>query len=297
MTGWHIGFRNLWFPLLVLALVTGCAGNKPMLKQMKTDNWVCVYNEDAAPRDIAQFDVAVLDADAHPDLDALSAARTLKLGYVSLCEAGDYRWFWPEIAERNWVVGRNPEWGGYLIDVRSREWQNLLLDHIVPKILNQGFDGLFLDTVDTAEYLEKYHPQVKRAGMMAAVVELIRAIRVRFPGVVIVMNRGYAVLEQVVAAIDGVVAESIFTTTAETGLRFRTPAEMQAELELLKRMHKRHGITVFSLDYFDAALESEVETLILRARSAGFVPYVSTRELDKIYFYALTSKDDQDMRR
>jgi len=278
--------------VLVLAAVTGCAGNKSMLKQMTADNWVCVYHDEVEPQDIARFDVAVLDADAHPDLDALSGTRTLKLGYVSLCEVGDYRWFWPEIADRNWIVGRNPEWGGYLIDVRSREWQDLLVDHIVPKILNQGFDGLFLDTVDTAEYLEKYHPEVKRPGMIAAVVGLIHAIRARFPDMVIVMNRGYAVLKDVADAIDGVVAESIFTTTAETGLRFRTPAEMQPELELLKRMHQKHGMTVFSLDYFDAALESEVETLILRARSQGFVPYISTRALDKIYFYALTDKKD-----
>ena len=47
-------------------------------------NWVCVYAENASPNNVRKFDLAVLDADAHPDLTEIKKSNTIVLGYVSL---------------------------------------------------------------------------------------------------------------------------------------------------------------------------------------------------------------------
>ncbi|MFQ5651603.1 MAG: endo alpha-1,4 polygalactosaminidase [bacterium] len=272
-------------------LFASCAGRqvrRPNLARVGLKSWVCVYNEKSSPADIGKFDLAVLDADAHPDLMDLRQSDTILLGYVSLCEVGAYRWYWPEIATKSWVLAENPAWGSIMLDVRSREWQTLLLQRVLPGILSAGFGGFFLDTVDTAEYLEKYHSGQKYPGALRAVTALIKAIRARFPQALVVMNRGYAVLNEVAGDLDGVVAESLFTAVDEHDrLRLREQSESDPEVLRLKHAREKSHLVVLTLDYFDTELEPEIGAIVARARTHGFVPYVSTRSLDRVYFFTL----------
>lgn len=270
----------------------GCAGRnyKQTLAARDIGNWVCVYNENASTEAIKNFDLAVLDADAHPDLSALKNSRTILIGYVSLGEVGDYRWFWPQMAGKPWVLDKNPNWNSYFVDVRAPEWHDLLLDKIIPKILEDGFDGLFLDTVDNAEYLEKYHPVKKYPGSQAAMIQLIRKMRLRFPDIHIIANRGFAILEQIAGDIDGVVAESVFTTVDfenEGKMRILRTEEYTVNLRRLMAVKNRSKIKVFTLDYLEKHKEREISRLISKSREFGFIPYVSTPRLDGIYLNTL----------
>jgi len=50
-------------------------------------------------------------------------------------------------------------WGSWLVDIRDKDWQSLLLETVIPNIFAKGFHGLFLDTVDKAAYLEEKDPK------------------------------------------------------------------------------------------------------------------------------------------
>ena len=53
------------------------------------------------------------------------------------------------------LVEPDPDWPENVrVDLRDRRWQEILLDEEIPRLLGQGFDGLMLDTIDTAPYLE-----------------------------------------------------------------------------------------------------------------------------------------------
>lgn len=272
-------------------MIFGCAGKK-VLHRPELDgirNWVCVYSEDANAEQIAKFDLAVLDADSHPPLSSLKE-ETMLLGYLSLGEVSDYRWYWPEVENASWLLERNPNWNSRFVDVRSPAWRRIVLNKIIPAILAQGFDGLFLDTVDTAEYLERYRSEGTLPGAEAAMVKLIRAIRKKYPSIYLIVNRGFAILEQVGDAIDGVVAESVFsifnfeTKTA----RLRTQAELQTQLDQLRTLRRTFDVEVLTLDYLAHAANSEIAAVTQRARQEGFIPYISTVQLDTVFTFTLS---------
>ncbi|MCG8605256.1 endo alpha-1,4 polygalactosaminidase [bacterium] len=271
-----------------VTMFLGCSSKhlQSPLATKSIDTWVCVYNEHVAPQEIMNFDLAVLDADARPDLTELKNSDTVLIGYVSLGEVGDYRWFWPEMQNKPWVLDKNPNWNSYMIDVRAGEWHELLIQKIIPKVLADGFDGIFLDTIDTAEYLEKYHPKIKYPGTQAAMTTLIKSIRRRFPNTYLIANRGFSILEEIADVIDGVVAESVFTTVDlqnEGRTRFLNESEYAANLDRLLRIKKRSNITVFTLDYIGQDRREDIDRLVSKSRRLGFVPYISTPSLDSIY--------------
>ncbi len=270
----------------------GCSvrpGKKRASVISRVRTWVCVYDARVNPADVARFDLAVLDSDSHPDLEKLQESRTVLLGYVSLAEVGDYRWYWEKVSSEPWVLEKNPNWNSYMIDVRQKAWQDLLLDQVIPSILAKGFDGLFLDTIDTAEYLEKYHPNATYPGAEAAMVQLIRRIRKKYPDIFLVANRGFDMLEQIGRSIDAVVAESVFTRIDfENDTTYVQSAPgYQAQLERLERARKKFGIGVLTLDYFKNQADRRIFDVIRLSRSYEFVPFVSTTNLDRIYFHTV----------
>lgn len=269
-------------------MVFGCAGKSKLRRTSlhEVTSWVCVYSSEVLPQQIAKFDLAVLDADSHPPLSPLKGNTTL-LGYISLGEVADYRWYWPEVADKPWILSRNPNWQSRFVDVREAAWHQIVLNKIIPAVLAKGFDGLFLDTVDTAEYLERYHPGDTYPGAEAAMVRLIRAIRKKYPSIYLVANRGFVILDQIADVIDGVLAESLFSTVdfESNTVRLRPEVEYRDTLAKLRTVQKQSGVQIFTLDYMAKASESERATVIERARREGFRPYISTVRLDTIFTF------------
>ncbi|MCH8872874.1 endo alpha-1,4 polygalactosaminidase, partial [candidate division KSB1 bacterium] len=239
--------------------------------------------------EIKKFDLAVLDSDSHPDLAKLKDSDTLLIGYISIGEVGDYRWYWSDIKDKPWLLDKNPNWDSYMIDVRNDEWQELLNQQIIPKILAKGFDGIFLDTIDNAEYLQRYHPKKKYPMMETAMVRLIKSIRKNFPSAYLVANRGFAILDEIAGSIDAVVAESIFTTInfEENITRRNTPQEYEPIIKQLRKMKRKEGIKIFTLDYPNLENESDIEEIIADSHALGFIPYISTPQLQKVYSHTL----------
>lgn len=276
----------------MFVLFLSCAGPRRLrsnLKFKQIKNWVCVYSQDASIRNIKKFDLAILDPEAHPDLAELKKSNTFVIGYVSLGEVGDYRWYWNLIAHEPWILDKNPNWDSYMIDVRAPEWQALVIEKIIPQIIEKGFDGVFLDTIDNAEYLEKYYPAKKFPGARAAMINLIRVIRKKFPSIYIIVNRGFSMLSEISSVIDGVVAESIFTRIdfENNTVRLLTPDEYYMNIQRLVAARSKFNLTIFTLDYINPNDTTYVNSIMTKSRNYEFIPYLSTTKLDSIYFYTL----------
>lgn len=80
--------------------------------------------------------------------------KRLVLGYFSVGEAEDYREYWKnEWDEKlpDWIAYENENWeGNYIVKYWSKEWGEIL-EEMLKKYINTGFDGVFLDTIDTYE--------------------------------------------------------------------------------------------------------------------------------------------------
>jgi cysteinyl-tRNA synthetase len=91
-----------------------------------------------------------------------NGGRRLVVSYMSIGEAEDYRYYWHSDWENHppsWLAGENPEWeGNYKVRYWKQEWKNIIYgsdDSYLGRIVNKGFDGVYLDIIDAFEYFEE----------------------------------------------------------------------------------------------------------------------------------------------
>jgi hypothetical protein len=116
---------------------------------------------------------------------------------------------------------QNPDWHGYYVDARKTVFQDLVLNQWLPDLFAQGFDGVFLDTVDTSAYVNTALGIDFRASA-SGMASLIQQMKTNYPTKKVVMNRGYHLLggsNDVSASIDGVMLESYTSTWASHSLK------------------------------------------------------------------------------
>ncbi|MCK4234947.1 endo alpha-1,4 polygalactosaminidase [candidate division WOR-3 bacterium] len=90
-----------------------------------------------------------------------NGSTRLVIAYMSIGEAEDYRYYWQTGWETNppeWLGEENPDWpGNYKVRYWFSDWQDIIYgndDSYLKKILNAGFDGVYLDIIDAFEYFE-----------------------------------------------------------------------------------------------------------------------------------------------
>jgi uncharacterized protein (TIGR01370 family) len=247
--------------------------------------WAVIYSSEVTEAELAPFDLLVLDDRHHPPIEPLRAAGKQVLVYLSAGEVEKTRPYFGAVEMEGSLVEENPNWSGaFRIDLRDKRWQWRLIERIIPSLLAQGFDGLFLDTLDTAGYLESLDP-VRFAGMTAAAAELVQRIRTRFPQARIMMNRGFALLPAVESSIDALLAESAYARyDFERKTYGLTPeAEYAYAKDLLRALRaRRPELAIYSLDYWNPGDAEGIRRIYQVQRANGFRPYVSTILLNGI---------------
>ncbi|WP_240741716.1 hypothetical protein [Deinococcus sp. KSM4-11] len=154
----------------------------------------------------------------------------------------------------------NPAWGSVHVDAHHPAWLATVLRRASDALTRT--DGLLLDTLDSAD------PE--------ATVALIRAVRARWPLAVLYANRGFALLDDLIPLIDGVLFEAFSTTHSPT-------PDLHDPDGLAYTAHWLHaatnsGLDVLALDYAD----TPALAALARARAAahGLPTFVTSRSLD-----------------
>ena len=96
-----------------------------------------------------------------------SGKRRIVLAYMSIGEAEDYRYYWkPEWKRKKpvFLERENPQWkGNYKVKYWMDEWKEIISGRpagtgfeksYLKKIIEAGFDGVYLDVIDAAHYFE-----------------------------------------------------------------------------------------------------------------------------------------------
>ncbi len=89
-------------------------------------------------------------------------SHRLIISYMSIGEAEDYRYYWQEEWNQHapeWLGDENPNWeGNYKVKYWMDSWKEIILgndDSFLQKILDSGFDGVYLDIIDAFQYYER----------------------------------------------------------------------------------------------------------------------------------------------
>jgi len=230
-------------------------------------------------RTFSQYDIVFIDPDLSQDseADTLLQRGVLPIAYVNIGEAEEYRWYYSGI-KPEWLLGKNPNWAEhYYIDVNNAAWQQLVLEKILPRIFRKGFCGIFLDMVDIAS--PDLHPSTREG-----VVALIAKIRRAYPDKVIIMNDGTFLVDQVSSFIDGICVESVFASYHFSSKTYflRPRSESEQRCRKLVDIMTRYDTRIFLIDYAAIGDSTTRSFVMAEARRYGFIPFVSTINLDTI---------------
>lgn len=251
----------------------------------RTESLVVYYGSEAAIEEFESFSLVVLDDLSHPPLGPLSHRGKTLLGYLSLGEVSNQRAYFKQVEQQGLLLVENPHWpGSFMVDLRDPRWTDRVVEILVPGILQQGFDGIFLDTLDNAAYLESLDPE-RYQGMVLAATKLVRTIRYHYPGIHIMLNRAFDVLEETAGELNSWLGESMLADAdPASGASVLVDARLHADsVERVRRVHQRHEqLELYTLDYWDPADAPGVSRLYQRQRELGFSPYVATLALDRI---------------
>jgi hypothetical protein len=180
------------------------------------------------------------------------------------------------------VLGRNQAWKARIVDLRLGNCRDWAWQQRIEPLLARGFRHFFLDTLDSYQ-LALTAPDDQRAyreGMVA----LIGRIRARAPDAEFILNRGFELLDALHdQGVVGVAAESLYRGWNQAGQAY--VQVKPADTEWLKQQLdavKSRGLVPIAIDYVADGNAEEARQTAARISAAGFVPYVSNGQLNRV---------------
>ena len=170
-------------------------------------------------------------------------------------------------------LGTNTSWNSWIMDLTTSRWQNYLRQH-VSQLKEQGFDGIFLDTMDSYQVA----PRELWPDQQEALTALIREFHQM--GLSVLINRGFEVLPEISRLVDGMVVESLFQGWDQGKQRYE-PVPAETRQQLLERLAeaKQFRFPIYIVDYVPSqSWQLAIETA-RKITELGFTPWVTTSHL------------------
>ncbi|CAB3287733.1 conserved exported protein of unknown function [Methanocaldococcus lauensis] len=269
--------KKLLLSILLLILFCGCLDNTKITNnELNNYNWentnklninnFWIYYGSNNIEKLSKYDLVIIEPYNYKkeDIQKLKSLNpNIKvIAYLSIGEVSKDRPYFKDCQKI--IVGKNQNWNSYYVNVSSPIWQNIILNE-VKKFKDMGFDGIFLDTVDSAIYTNQKNE----------VIELIKKIRKENPDIIIIQNRGFEIVNETAPYIDGILFED-FTT----GYDFKNKIAyywkgsdlnwINAQSEKLKNLKEKYGIVILTLDYVNN--NEMTKKCIEHAKEYGFIP-------------------------
>jgi cysteinyl-tRNA synthetase len=226
---------------------------------------------------------------AIPEMKEAAGGDLLVLAYLSIGQAEQYRpYFQPEWLDHppGWLDDPDEDWrGSYWVRYWEPAWQEIVYgtpDSMLDEIVAWGFDGVYLDRVDTYRYyLERDGRQTAAAEMVDFVIDLAAHARETRPGFgVFPQNAEELGLEfpELMEVSTGIGVEDLYYGYPWDNQA--SPAGWTAEREMVLDQWVEAGKLVLTIDY---TIEPEqINDAYRRSLERGYVPYVTDRGLDRL---------------
>ena len=160
---------SLWKTILLLLV--------PLLAltgQLSARSFWVNYSPEVAVGDALCYDVSILAAETKADINQINVRGGKCIGYLSLIEVpAKATWISDLPAAGVKLLAENPSWKTKCADVSSQKWQDYVVNTLAKQLVNKGFQGFFLDTLDSVHFLKEAFPQ-RTAEFDAGIVTLIK---------------------------------------------------------------------------------------------------------------------------
>ena len=211
----------------------------------------------------------------------------LIIAYLSIGEAEDYRYYWQagwKPGAPEWLDKENPNWeGNYKVKYWDEKWQNIIFgspNSYLDKIIDAGFDGVYLDIIDAYQYYEEKGYSNAREDMINFVIAIAdyahRTKGAKDFGIFaqnaeeLVENMNY------LNALTGIGREEVYfeATNIRTSTHHRDAIETYLDLVVAENK------LVLTVDYCNK--QDYIDEAYTLAKEKGYIPYCTTVELDSL---------------
>ena len=206
------------------------------------------------------------------------------VAYLSVGESEEFRFYWQDTwksAPPSWVGEENCAWPkAHRVRYWDNGWKQVNFrsaDSYLRRIIDAGFDGVYLDRVDIFETFEKERPTARRE-MIEHVSELAATARRLKPGFFVIPQNAETLLDsgEYRMVIDGLGKESLLHGSSETGKR-NPEQDIRWSAGLLRQLQD-DGKPVFVVEYLVNA--AQIDDVAVELRRRRLVPAFETRALD-----------------
>ncbi len=168
-------------------------------------NIAIFYGHDLPVNELSLYQRVVVQPDqtSTEQLQQLSAYKVQVLSYLSLGERHSSL----SSKSKGKVLTENHDWHSQVMDLTDPNWQSYVLGQ-AKHLLSQGYQGFFLDTLDSYWLAQLSDEQVfAQQQALSSLILQLKALGAR----VLIQNRGFELLSDTKAAIDAIAAESLFS--------------------------------------------------------------------------------------
>ena len=272
--------RNL---LCGLCLLSGTLGLSPTADAGKTTaigdpSTAFYYASDLPAESLSQFDRVVVQADQAdaPGLATLSRRGSTVFAYVSMSEVSRHQ---AGAIDDRWRLGNNPDWETLIMDAANPGWRQYLIEKTVKPLWDRGYRAFFLDNLDS--YQRAVKSKDARDTQAHGLAQLITEMHNRFPGVKLLLNRGFELLPEIGSVADGLVAESLFRGWDPVKKVYVEVSEADRNwlLNELRNARDRYHLPVVAIDYVPPQNRELSRNTAQRISALGVTPWVTDHDL------------------
>ncbi|MFD0962404.1 endo alpha-1,4 polygalactosaminidase [Pseudofulvibacter geojedonensis] len=226
------------------------------------------------PVDISNYDYVILEADLYTkkDIELIKKNNKKVLCYISLGEVNQHASYFEDL--KGMVETRNHIWNSYDLNLNYKKTRNVLSKVIKNRLL-KGFDGLFLDNIDSYTV---YGNQYKNSSYLVAYLELLRK---KYPSIHIMQNAGLPLLDNTSKYINSLAVESVASNYdfSKKEYRLRRISDFMRQKKAIQRIEKQYQKEIIVIEYANTeALYKEIKS---RLKSTNWNCYVAKIDLQK----------------
>jgi hypothetical protein len=201
--------------------------------------------------------------------------------YTSVGEAEPWRKDFSEI-NPDCFLSYSEKWGSYITSVACKEWQDYVIEKRIKPAWELGIRGFFLDTLDS--YMSLNISEEQKKHQTEGLIELVTLIHEKYPGVKLILNRGFHILPNINGKVVGIAVESLFLGWDQDNKRFYEVSndDRQWLLEQLNNIKEEFNIPIVVIDYANLDDKESVYKNVSKIKSLGFTPWITSPYLDTI---------------
>lgn len=240
------------------------------------------YGDEAPISTLYGYDWLVLQPDmvAEARIDLLGRGGTKPLAYVAIDEIARSHQLYLNIRE-DWVLGENPAWDSVILDITNQDVQEFILDELIFAAVSRGFQGVFLDTLDSHRLTER--GRSRTAEFAKAQASVISALKARHPDAIVIANRGFHLPASTKQLVDALAFESYFAGYDANTDRYRPVAAKDRawlDVQIDEWLEASPDTAIIAIDYTET--ESEAVEISRELRKLGMLPVVTDHSVTRL---------------